>query len=118
MKTILLLEQSDLLRLRGGEVIDLTPQLSLSLQGRIGRVRPRQTGEALPVNPKDERLAKRRAYSRKWRKKNPESWKRYGKAAAKRTTGTSVHCPKCQRVFGSGQALGGHVNFCKGRVAI
>ena len=40
MKTVLVLEQSDLDRLRGGETLDLTPQLSLSLLGKIKRVRP------------------------------------------------------------------------------
>jgi len=118
MRTILALELSDIARLKSGDTIELTPQLSLSLLSKVKRVRPVHDVAAPLSTDEEVRLAKRRAYSRKWRKKTPESWKRYGKAAAKRTTGTSVHCPKCQRVFGSGQALGGHVNFCKGRVAI
>ena len=121
MKTVLVLEQSDLDRLRGGETLDLTPQLSLSLLGKIKRVRP--TFNGAPDRFKDaaeaERLAKRRAYSAKWRERNPGSWKKYHIQKVSLDppkVGQPRPCKDCGRVFNNGPALGAHSRHCKMKV--
>jgi len=135
MKTVLVLEQSDLDRLRGGETLDLTPQLSLSLLGKIKRVRPTfqthtrgqmlgedghaQSSTELYDAAEAERLAKRRAYSAKWRERNPGSWKKYHIQKVSLDppkVGQPRPCKDCGRVFNNGPALGAHSRHCKMKV--
>jgi len=105
MKQVLVLEQADLARLRHGELLQLTPQLSLSLL--TIRRRAAHDGQVTTkvLLGEEERRRRKNAYSRKWRKEHPSYYSTARRAQA-------IHCPSCRRTFNSKQALGAHKAHC------
>ena len=101
MRQMIILEPSDLDRLKAGEALQLTGTLMLSLQG-TKKYKPRQAVDQT-ANPDEVRKAAKRDRQARYRAR---------KDAGREGTPCKLGCGK---LLGSAQAFGGHKAHCPNR---